>query len=455
MSTPDAVYTPLVLAAHGTRNPAGVEACRHLAELVGERLPGVPVHMGFVELTEPPISEAVRAALAARTMSDEADGPQPAAPAESSEPAERIDPPELSEPTGRLAPGALAVVPLMLGSGGHVQDDIPNDVAEGLTAPRVPCGAEVTVGYARPLGGDPRLLNLLQERLHEAAGQWRLRDVAVVLLGRGSAIAEANADHARLARMLYEQAGVAAVHPGYLQVTRPSLPEALSLAVATGARQLVVVPNLLFPGLLTGWMDEQIAAWSERHVEIEVRIAGILGACADLADIVVDRYHEAVAEAGGDAPAVTGAPAYLTGLRLQGADVLVVGAGHVADRRVPRLLAAGATVRLVSPTISVRLRTLAAREKRLIWTARPFADGDVGAAWFVMASTNDPAVNARVAAEAQAKHTFCVRADAAALGTAWTPAVQDRAGLSVAVLGDRDPRRSVAVRDALVRALLS
>ncbi len=437
MSRPDAGYTPLVLAAHGTRNPAGVEACRQLAELVGDRLPGVPVHLGFVELTDPPISEAVRAALAGPTVRDEADRS------------------ESSEPSGRSAPEALAVVPLMLGSGGHVQDDIPTDVAEGLSASGVTGAAEVAVGYARPLGSDPRLLNLLQERLHEAAAQWRLRDVPVVFLGRGSAMAEANAEHARLARMLYELGGVAAVHAGYLQVTRPSLPEALSLAVATGARQVVVVPNLLFPGLLTGWMDEQITAWSERHVDIEVRVAGILGPCAELADIVVDRYHEAVAEACGDAPAVTGAPAYLTGLRLQGADVLVVGAGHVADRRVPRLLAAGATVRLVSPTISVRLRQLAAEQERLTWTARAFADGDVGAAWFVLASTNDPAVNARVAAEAQAKHTFCVRADAAALGTAWTPAVHDRAGLSVAVLGDRDPRRSVAVRDALVRALLS
>ncbi|HBX79863.1 MAG TPA: uroporphyrinogen-III C-methyltransferase, partial [Propionibacteriaceae bacterium] len=40
---------------------------------------------------------------------------------------------------------------------------------------------------------------------------------------------------------------------------------------------------------------------------------------------------------------------YLSGLVLKDRDVLVVGGGQVAERRVPRLLAAGAMVRLVSP----------------------------------------------------------------------------------------------------------
>ena len=42
---------------------------------------------------------------------------------------------------------------------------------------------------------------------------------------------------------------------------------------------------------------------------------------------------------------------------------------------------------------------------------------------------------------------------AARRGSAWTPATESSAGLTVAVLGRRDPRRSVTVRDALLRVL--
>ena len=55
-----------------------------------------------------------------------------------------------------------------------------------------------------------------------------------------------------------------------------------------------------------------------------------------------------------------------------------------------------------------------------------------------------------MAAAAEARHTFCVRADRADQGSAWTPATATIDGLSVAVLAGGDPRRSRAVRDQLV-----
>ena len=50
---------PLVIAAHGTRDPEGVAVCRALAERVRAKLPDTKLTMGFVELTEPSIPEAV------------------------------------------------------------------------------------------------------------------------------------------------------------------------------------------------------------------------------------------------------------------------------------------------------------------------------------------------------------------------------------------------------------
>lgn len=151
-------------------------------------------------------------------------------------------------------------------------------------------------------------------------------------------------------------------------------------------------------------------------------------------------------------PADTPPPVYLSGLRLTGRRVLVVGGGHVAERRVPRLLGAGAHVHLVAPSATALLRGLAAHGA-LAWSARDFFEDDLEGAWLVLALTDEPAVNAAVAAGAEARHTFCVRADDATGGSAWTPAVGTVDGLLVGVIGNREPRRSARARDAAVAAL--
>jgi uroporphyrin-III C-methyltransferase/precorrin-2 dehydrogenase/sirohydrochlorin ferrochelatase len=141
---------------------------------------------------------------------------------------------------------------------------------------------------------------------------------------------------------------------------------------------------------------------------------------------------------------------YLAGLVLTGRKVVVVGGGHVAQRRVPALIATGADVTVVSPEVTPALEGLASE---LALVLRDFTESDLDGAWYVLAATDDPDVNARVVAAAEARHTFCVRADDALGGTAWTPAVGHHGSVTVGVLGNREPRRSASLRDDIVTAL--
>ncbi len=145
-------------------------------------------------------------------------------------------------------------------------------------------------------------------------------------------------------------------------------------------------------------------------------------------------------------------PPYPSGLRLSGRRVVVVGGGQVAQRRVPGLLAAGAHVVVVSPEVTPAIEgQVLAGEVR--WVARGFADEDLEDTWYVIAATNDAAVNEQVSKAAEGARVFCVRADDGVAATAWTPAVGRYDGLTVAVLGRREPRRTAAVRDAIVTGL--
>jgi uroporphyrin-III C-methyltransferase len=143
---------------------------------------------------------------------------------------------------------------------------------------------------------------------------------------------------------------------------------------------------------------------------------------------------------------------YPVGLRLLGRRVVVVGGGRVAHRRVAGLLEARAEVTVVSPEVTPALEALVASGS-LTWIRRRYEPGDLDGAWYAVAATDDPAVNAAVAEEAERARIFCARADNRAASSVWTPAVGRQGDLVVGVHGGGDPQRAVGVRDAVIAGL--
>ncbi|MGW4892361.1 uroporphyrinogen-III C-methyltransferase [Kitasatospora sp. NPDC004240] len=150
-------------------------------------------------------------------------------------------------------------------------------------------------------------------------------------------------------------------------------------------------------------------------------------------------------------PGTEGRTPYPVGLLLAGRRVVVVGGGHVAQRRLPALIATGADLHLISPSTTPAVQAMADAGE-LTWHARPYQDGDLAGAWYALVATDDPAVNVAVSAEAERERVFCARSDDAAAATAWTPASGRDAGATVAVLTG-DPRHSAALRDSIVDGL--
>ncbi|WP_115152486.1 uroporphyrinogen-III C-methyltransferase [Mycolicibacterium smegmatis] len=145
--------------------------------------------------------------------------------------------------------------------------------------------------------------------------------------------------------------------------------------------------------------------------------------------------------------------AYLVGLRLSGKKVVVVGGGTVAQRRLPLLLANGAGVHVITRAATPVVEALQKDDPGITLELRDFRPGDLEGAWYVIAATDDPVVNAAIAAEADERRIFCVRADIAREGSAVTPATFEHDGLSVGVLAGGEHRRSAAIRSAIHEAL--
>ncbi|KGH47169.1 uroporphyrin-III C-methyltransferase [Modestobacter caceresii] len=143
---------------------------------------------------------------------------------------------------------------------------------------------------------------------------------------------------------------------------------------------------------------------------------------------------------------------YPVGLRLAGRRVVVVGGGQVAHRRVAGLLEARAQVTVVSPELTPALEALVAPGS-VTWHPRRWVSGDLAGAWYAVAATDDPAVNAAVAAEAERDRVFCARADDRGASSVWTPAVGRQGDLVIGVHGGGDPQRAIGVRDAVLTGL--
>jgi uroporphyrin-III C-methyltransferase / precorrin-2 dehydrogenase / sirohydrochlorin ferrochelatase len=143
---------------------------------------------------------------------------------------------------------------------------------------------------------------------------------------------------------------------------------------------------------------------------------------------------------------------YPTALRLLGRPVLVVGGGPVAARRAKGLLDAGAQVTVVAPVASAALLELA-DAGLLTWEPRAYSSSDVDGVWCVQTATGDSAVDAQVSADAEAQRIWCVNASDHEASAAWTPAVAEVDDVKIAVNAGGDPRRAMAVRDAVATAL--
>ncbi|GAB2722901.1 uroporphyrinogen-III C-methyltransferase [Nocardia thraciensis] len=132
----------------------------------------------------------------------------------------------------------------------------------------------------------------------------------------------------------------------------------------------------------------------------------------------------------------------------------MVGGGTVAQRRLGLLIASGAEVHVISRAVTPAVEGMAS-SGQLTVELRDYADGDLDGAWYAIACTDEPDTNAAVVDEAARRRIFCVRADAARLGTAVTPATARYDGMTLGVLAGGEHRRSAAVRTALLEALQS
>lgn len=229
--------TSLVLTAHGSADPRSSANAHAIAGHLRRLLPDTAVQVAFCELNTPNLIDV---------LADTAAG--------------------------------SVVVPLLLASAYHARTDIPALIAQS--------GAEVI--QADVLGEDPRLLQVMRERLSTLGVSRFDSELGVVLTSVGSSHPAANARTAALAQTLFEGTRWAGVQVAFATGQTPTPADAVELLRARGAQRLVIAPWFLAHGRITDRVAEFACAAG-------IPMAEPLGAHRLVAATVLDRYEEAMA----------------------------------------------------------------------------------------------------------------------------------------------------------------
>jgi sirohydrochlorin ferrochelatase len=212
----------LLLAAHGTESRAGSATTASLLAAVRSARPSLRASLCFLDVVEPSLRSALDA-----------------------------------------VGGPVVVVPLLLSTGYHVQNDIPAVVAGR---------AEVRV--AAHLGPDPLVITALADRLGDVAA------ASVALVGVGSSRPEARPELQSAGARLAARVGV--------PVTPLTLFEDVPAALAALPAPVAVVPYLLAEGEFYDRLRAAAAA-----VPSVTHVAAPLGAHPALVALVLERFDAA------------------------------------------------------------------------------------------------------------------------------------------------------------------
>ncbi|HNF05593.1 MAG TPA: sirohydrochlorin chelatase [Mycobacterium sp.] len=227
----------MILAAHGSADPRSATVTHAVAAQLRTLRPGLDVRVGFCEQNAPNLRDVLGAV--------------------------RV---------------SAVVTPLLLASAYHARVDIPGLIEQS--------GADVL--QADTLGEDPRLVEVMRQRLAEADVAAGDPHLGVLVVAVGSSRPEANARTATVADALAHNTRWCGVAVAHAAGPRPSVAAGIDALRQRGARRIILAPWFIAPGRIT-----------DRVAEIGrgagVRMAAPLGAHALLAETLLDRFDQAVA----------------------------------------------------------------------------------------------------------------------------------------------------------------
>ena len=250
--------TGIMICGHGSRSKSAEEEFGLLAVRLKERYPDTPVEYGFLEYSAPNIH------MGLNSLRDQG-----------------VD--------------HIVAVPGMLFAATHAKNDIPSVLTTYQEK-----NPSISVSYGRELALHPEMIAAFEARILQALGvdhihTGDLYETMLVVVGRGTSDTYANAEAAKLTRIIAENMGFGWSETVYSGVTFPSVGQGLEMAIKLGYKEIVVAPYFLFSGKLIDRIYNYVDRVSEKAPNITFIKAHYLADQDHVINTFVERISEAKA----------------------------------------------------------------------------------------------------------------------------------------------------------------
>ena len=173
---------------------------------------------------------------------------------------------------------------------------------------------------------------------------------------------------------------------------------------------VTLLPYLLLNGQHTkNDVPRVVAKLQAEFPQIPITLLPCLGDWKEFSDMVVRGLHTAQNDEAHHTAKIASHTPHSTSslfsieLNLEGRNVLVVGGGRIALRKVKTLLSTGARITVVAPQIDPELVSLASMNASVALNAQAYDSQDLRSIFMVFICTDQPAVNAQVSNDARAR----------------------------------------------------
>jgi sirohydrochlorin ferrochelatase len=234
----------ILYIGHGTRSKKGAEEAVSFIKRVMARI-DVPIQeISFLELSNPGIEEGFRQCV-------------------------------------ERGATEITVIPLFLLAAGHIKKDIPHALASHRE--KYPT---IQVHVIEPFGVQEKILNGIAELVRIASGKLTPKD-ALLIVGRGSSDPDIHVAFAEIAKGIQDLLCAEHVSVCYLAATEPRLKEGLEVITQKTSGRVIVIPYILFSGLLLNEINQEVR--KKQNLGQQIIHTGSLSGHGIIEDIIVER----------------------------------------------------------------------------------------------------------------------------------------------------------------------
>lgn len=234
----------ILYIGHGTRSKEGAEEAKSFIHRVMERIDVEIQEISFLELTKPGIEEGFLRCVDRGATE-------------------------------------ITVVPLFLLAAGHIKEDIPQALSH--LCKRFP---DINVNIRDPFGVQGKILDGIAELVRNTVFDLSPHD-SILIVGRGSSDKSIHTAFAAISQGISERLEIENVAVCFLAATEPRLQEGVETISKHAAGKIIVIPYLLFSGLLLKEVDQMVRQRLEQGQQIIH--TGQLSKHRVIEDIIIER----------------------------------------------------------------------------------------------------------------------------------------------------------------------